>query len=123
MMTRTSSVMAINICCRSPALTSSLPPAAGAAKFLILDTFVSPSTITRTLALKRSSICSKVTASVSSTVSCSSPATIESTSILSSARMHATATGCMMYGSPDLRNCVLCAWKASTSPRAVASTS
>jgi hypothetical protein len=54
----------------------------------------------RTAAPKPASISSKVTG-VSSTVSCSRPAMIASPSSCISASSSATATGCVMYGSPE----------------------
>mmetsp|Transcript_17843 Transcript_17843/g.47037 ORF Transcript_17843/g.47037 Transcript_17843/m.47037 type:complete len:275 (-) Transcript_17843:392-1216(-) len=52
--------------------------------------------------------------SVSSTTSCRRPATIVSLSMRSSARMHATSTGWMTNGSPDLRHWPSCASMAKS---------
>src|SRR2546427_819154 len=50
--------------------------------------------------LNSASICSRVQ-TVSSTVSCNSPATMADTSSFKVARTSATASGCFRYGSPD----------------------
>jgi hypothetical protein len=49
-------------------------------------------------------------ATVSSTVSCSSPVTIEAVSSFIRASSPATSTGCEKYGSPDSRSCEPCAF-------------
>src|SRR5438309_3905954 len=54
------------------------------------------------------SICSRVQ-TVSSTVSCNSPATMADTSSFKVARTSATASGCFRYGSPDRRTWPSCA--------------
>ena len=133
MITRTSCVIARNISRRSSACTSFLLASflreipgfrslAGSAPsppplscvFLDTDeltllTLVSPSTMRRTARPNLASMDSNVTRSVSSTVSCRSPAITVSWSIFCSASMPATATGCVMNGSPDLRRCPSCA--------------
>ena len=81
---------------------------------LTLLTLVSPSTMRLTARPNLSSMDSNVTRSVSSTVSCRSPAITVSWSIFCSASMPATATGCVMNGSPDLRLCPSCASNAKT---------
>uniref|UniRef100_A0A2P2MT83 GTP pyrophosphokinase n=1 Tax=Rhizophora mucronata TaxID=61149 RepID=A0A2P2MT83_RHIMU len=92
--TRTSSVMARNICRRSSAFTSSTESVSFLYfNFPSLDTLVSPSTIRRTVGPNSSSILSKVTTSVSSTVSCNNPAAIDSQSNSSSPKIRATSTG------------------------------
>jgi hypothetical protein len=58
--------------------------------FVIFEILVSPSTMRRTAGPKRRSMSSKHTASVSSTVSCSRPATRLSASMRISARMRVT---------------------------------
>ena len=51
--------------------------------------------------------------SVSSTTSCSKPATTQGVSMPSSTKIQAAATGCVMYGSPDFLFCSLCASAAT----------
>ncbi len=60
---------------------------------------------------------------MSSTVSCSSAAAIVIVPIPRSARICATATGCVMYGSPDLRFCPSCARSATEYARSMSVTS
>ncbi|CAB4856537.1 unannotated protein [freshwater metagenome] len=73
-----------------------------------LSSLVTPSTRSPISAPK-----SRVTASsvyaVSSTVSCKSAAAIVFAPIPNSTRISATASGCVMYGSPDFRSCPSCA--------------
>ena len=71
-------------------------PVSAAASRPSLENLVSPSTMRRTPAPNQASISSKETASVSSTVSCNSPAATLSASMPSSARMRATSTGWVM---------------------------
>mmetsp|Transcript_16744 Transcript_16744/g.26756 ORF Transcript_16744/g.26756 Transcript_16744/m.26756 type:complete len:205 (+) Transcript_16744:1436-2050(+) len=77
-------------------LNKPLPPF-----FVRFEALVSPSTMRRTQGPKRTSMSLKEISGLSSTVSCSKPAVINSACTLSEARRTATATGCMMYGSPD----------------------
>jgi len=49
-------------------------------------------------------------ATVSSTVSCNSPVTIDAVSSFIRASSPATSTGCEKYGSPDSRSCAPCAF-------------
>ncbi len=89
-----------------------------------LSSLVTPSTRSAT-SPPNSSASSSSVYSVSSTVSCSSAATSVFVSMPSSARIEATASGCVMYGSPDLRNWPLCScsarvyacWSSRTSAR------
>eukprot|EP00966_Prymnesium_polylepis_P226659 5243827-Prymnesium_polylepis.1 len=75
---------------------------------------VTPATMSATASPKRARISSTVTG-VSSTVSCSSPATMVSQSMRRSASMHAVAIGWVMNGSPLLRTCPACASAANRS--------
>mmetsp|Transcript_7523 Transcript_7523/g.17191 ORF Transcript_7523/g.17191 Transcript_7523/m.17191 type:complete len:233 (-) Transcript_7523:619-1317(-) len=116
MMIRKSSLIAMNICRRFSACSSiGCPPTLGPTAVALLPacrapraslgsllTLVSPSTIRRTVEPNKTSTWRKVR-SVSSTVSCSSPAITASASMRSPASSPATATGWMMKGSPDLR--------------------
>mmetsp|Transcript_2298 Transcript_2298/g.5737 ORF Transcript_2298/g.5737 Transcript_2298/m.5737 type:complete len:229 (-) Transcript_2298:151-837(-) len=113
-MMRTSSVIDSSSCCRSTAFTSTLAPPS--VSLPILLNLVSPSTMRRAAKPKRASMPSNVMRSVSSTLSCSSPAMSESRSIRSSARMRVTSTGCVMYGSPLLR--IWPSWHANASSSA-----
>ena len=65
------------------------------------ESFVTPSTSSATSSPNSAAISSSVV-SVSSTVSCSSAATITGVSARSSAQMRATPSGCTTYGSPGL---------------------
>ena len=125
-MMRISPVMAISICRRFSACTSrpaSLTSAAWEPCLESLLTFVSPSTMRRTSGPNCFSIMPNVTYSTSSTVSCSSPAMMLSESMPSRARITATATGCVMYGSPLLRFTPACASRANTYAFSIPSTS
>ena len=68
------------------------------------ESLVTPSTRSAICAPNIFSISSRV-ASVSSIVSCSSPATMVAASSLYSVRMPATWIGCAKYGSPEWRFC------------------
>ena len=72
---------------------------------------VTPSTMRATPLPNRLRISSAET-SVSSTVSCSRPAIMQSVSMRSSARIVAVSIGCTMYGSPLFRCCPACAEEA-----------
>ncbi len=76
--------------------------ALAASPSLTLSSFVTPSTRSATSPPKSARIWSSVY-SVSSIVSCSSAATSVVVSIPRLPRMVATASGWVMYGSPDLR--------------------
>ena len=115
MMILISFVMAMKSCCMSTCFLSSFPPNAPLFS-LSLVTLVSPSTMCRTPSPKIDSMSAKETLSVSSTTSCNNPATMESASIFNSPKIWATATGWMMYGSPDLRFWPLWAPYAICSP-------
>ena len=105
--TRQSSAMATSIlrivaaCCASLELNWSR------------SSLVTPSTTRATPSPKVSSIVSSVSP-VSSTASCSRAAATVCASRPSSATMVATATGCVMYGSPERRNCP--SWAVSGGP-------
>ena len=116
-MTRISFAMARNILRRFSACISRRS-AFLSFGFLILSvrcrccSLVTPSTRRRTSSPNSSRICSSVI-TVSSSTSCNRPAAMVSLSSSSSARMIATQSGWIIYASPDLRTCPLCASKAT----------
>ena len=75
--------------------------------YLTLSSLVTPST-SAAMSSPNSPRSSTSVYGVSSTVSCSSAAQMVSVFMPSSARMVATASGCVMYGSPLLRFCSRC---------------
>ena len=77
-----------------------------------LPSLVTPST-RNAISLPNSSPSCSTVALVSSTQSCSRPAQTDATSSFSSAMICATASGCVTYGSPDLRVWPSCACAAN----------
>ncbi len=73
------------------------------------DSLVTPSTSRPISGPNRRSISSSV-ATVSSTVSCNRPVTIEAPSSFICASRPATSIGCEKYGSPEARSCAPCAF-------------
>ena len=123
---RQSSAIAMNIerkfsTCSSALVRMSSSTSAGSsiwARTILgsFDTFVSPSTILRTVGPKSDCTSSKVSA-VSSTVSWRRPAQSVALSICVFAKMIVTATGWVMYGSPLRRVCPRCVRNATSSAR------
>ena len=121
--------MATNICRRFSNCSSSFPPGVSVSEPSVasslgsFDTFVSPSTSARTSGPKRRSTSSN-RRNVSSTVSCSSPATTVSRSIDRSASRIDTATGWLTKGSPLRRFWPACApWATISASRTTARSS
>ncbi len=90
--------------------------------YFSLSSLVTPSTSIAISSPKSSRTMSSVY-SVSSTVSCSSAAAIVLDPMPRSARICATATGWLMYGSPLLRSWPECAFSAAAYARSMRATS
>jgi hypothetical protein len=88
----------------------------------IWSSFETPSTMSATGLPNEDSISALVTV-VSSVTSCSSAAARPCASSRHCDRMLATASGCVMYGSPDLRNCPRCADSENSNARSTSAIS
>ena len=115
-MTRTSRAIASSILRKLSACASSCELNS------IWSSLETPSTISATGRPNVDSISVLVT-EVSSITSCRSAAASPCASIRHCDRIEATASGCVMYGSPDLRNCPRCADSENSNARSTSSTS